>query len=140
MQFVLFKCDWIDDIKGKKIDEFKMTLVNFSHLLYNDSDVSNEPFILASQAEQVCYIPDPVKSEWTVLLKMTARDLFDIYSKNDSNNVKSVSQVEPFNEQHLDETIYTRDDDVHWVREGVDRTIVDDMRSIDDDVEMDEDE
>ena len=45
-----------------------------------------------------------------------------------------------FNEQHLDETIYTCDDDVHWVREGIDETTVDDMRSIEDDVEMDEDE
>ena len=62
MQFVLFKCDWIDDIKGKKIDEFKMTLVNFSHLLYNDNDVLNELFILISQAKQVCYIPDPIES------------------------------------------------------------------------------
>ena len=51
MQFALFKCDWIDDIKEKKIDEFKMTLINFSHLLYNDNDVLNEPFILASQVE-----------------------------------------------------------------------------------------
>ena len=62
MQFVLFKCDWIDDIKGKKIDEFKMTLVNFSHLLYNDNDVLNELFILISQAKQVCYISDPIES------------------------------------------------------------------------------
>ena len=35
-----------------------MTIINFSHLLYNDNNVSNEPFILASQAEQICYIPD----------------------------------------------------------------------------------
>ncbi|XP_073102502.1 uncharacterized protein [Elaeis guineensis] len=83
---------------------------------------------------------NPVESGWSVVLKMTVRDLFDMYSKDGSNNIKSVPQAEPFNEQHLDETIYTRDDDVHWVREGVDGTTVDDMRSIEDDVEMDEDE
>ena len=90
-----------------------MILINFSHLLYNDNDVSNKPFIRASQAEQVCYIPDLVESRWSVVLKMIVRDLFDMYSKDGSNNVKSVPQVEPFNEQHLDETIYTHDDDVH---------------------------
>ena len=71
---------------------------------------------------------------------MIVRDLFDMYSKDSSNNIKSVPQAESFNEQHLDETIYTRDDDVHWVRKGVDGTTIDDMRSIEDDIEMDEDE
>ena len=71
---------------------------------------------------------------------MTVRDLFDMYSNDGSNNVKSILQAEYFNEQHLDETIYTRDDDVYWVREGVGGTIIDDMRSIDDNIEMDEDE
>ena len=71
---------------------------------------------------------------------MTVRDLFDIYSKDGSNNVKTVPQAELFSEQHLDEIIYIRDDDVHWVRKDVDGTTVDNMRSIDDDIEIDEDE
>ncbi|XP_058216762.1 uncharacterized protein LOC131327634 [Rhododendron vialii] len=33
-KYVMFKCDWIDNIHGKKEDAFKFTLVNFNHLLY----------------------------------------------------------------------------------------------------------
>lgn len=81
---------------------------------------------------------NPIESGWSVVLKMTCRELFDMYSKDTSNNVKSVPQAESFKVQHLDETIYTHDDDVHWVREGIDGTTIDDMRPIDDDVEMEE--
>ncbi|KAL7161336.1 hypothetical protein ACSBR2_041900 [Camellia fascicularis] len=45
---VLFKCDWIDNIYGKKEDVFNFTLVNFNHLLHQDDRITNEPFILAS--------------------------------------------------------------------------------------------
>ena len=61
MKFVLFKCNWIDNQKGKRVDDFKFTLVNFKHLLYKDNRAGNEPFILASQAEQVWYVEDPLE-------------------------------------------------------------------------------
>ena len=56
--YVLFMCDWIDNNKGLKRDGFGFTLVNFNHLLYTKKQISNEPFILASQA-QVFYVNDP---------------------------------------------------------------------------------
>ncbi|GKC50928.1 copia protein [Tanacetum coccineum] len=52
-KFVLFKCNWVDNRTGVKVDNFGITSVNFSHLLYKDNNPTNEPFILASQAEQV---------------------------------------------------------------------------------------
>ena len=33
-KYVLFKCDWIDYIRGMKEDVFKFKLVNFTHLFY----------------------------------------------------------------------------------------------------------
>ncbi|KAL7184449.1 hypothetical protein ACSBR2_026580 [Camellia fascicularis] len=62
IKHVLFKCDWIDNIHGKKEYVFNFTLVNFNHLLYRDDRITNEPFILASQAEQVWYVADPVRT------------------------------------------------------------------------------
>ena len=99
MRFVLFKCDWIDNQVGKKQDEFKFTMVNFNHLLYKDNHLGNEPFILATQAEQVCYVQDPLDLNWHVFLKMTIRDFFDVYAKDSSHIQTVVPQVELYSQQ-----------------------------------------
>jgi len=44
----LFKCKWIYNKSGVKIDESGMTLVNFRKVGYRD-----KPFIMAQQASQV---------------------------------------------------------------------------------------
>ncbi|KAL7209929.1 hypothetical protein ACSBR1_031488 [Camellia fascicularis] len=80
MKYVLFKCDWINNVRGKKEDNFKFTLINFNHLLYRDDQITNEPFILVSQAEQVWYVADPIESDCQVVVKMSQRGLFDMYS------------------------------------------------------------
>ena len=54
IQFTLFKYDWVDEKFEKMEDEFKLTLVNFSYLLYPHNKETDEPFILATQTEQVC--------------------------------------------------------------------------------------
>ncbi|CAL5330884.1 unnamed protein product [Camellia sinensis] len=51
-RYMLFMCNWIDNNKGLKQDDFGFTLVNFNHLLYAKKQDSDEPFILASQAQQ----------------------------------------------------------------------------------------
>ena len=56
-------------------------------------------FILAIQAEQICYVQDPVQLEWYVVMKMVVRDFFDMYLKDSSKNIRSVPQVEPFSKQ-----------------------------------------
>ncbi|KAG5566650.1 hypothetical protein RHGRI_002267 [Rhododendron griersonianum] len=57
-------CDWIDNNKGLKHDDFGFTLVNFKHLLYTKNQERDEPFVLASQAQQIFYIQDPVDDDW----------------------------------------------------------------------------
>ncbi|KAF7139496.1 hypothetical protein RHSIM_Rhsim07G0167400 [Rhododendron simsii] len=79
-KYMMFKCDWIDNIHGKKEDAFKFTLVNFNHLLYREDQATNEPYILASQAEQVWYVPDPIEPDWQVIIKMSQRGLYDMHS------------------------------------------------------------
>lgn len=68
-KYLMFKCNWIDNIHGKKEDAFKFTIVNFNHLLYREDQPTNEPYILASQAEQVWYVPDPIEPDWQVVVK-----------------------------------------------------------------------
>ncbi|PRQ19756.1 hypothetical protein RchiOBHm_Chr7g0220731 [Rosa chinensis] len=77
LKFDLFKCDWIDTALGTKQDCFEYTLVNFKHLLYKHDRVCNEPFILASQAHQVYYVPDPLEKDWLSVVISPAIELCD---------------------------------------------------------------
>lgn len=44
----VFKCDWVDNTKGIRVDELGFTLVELGGIGHRD-----DPFILASQAKQV---------------------------------------------------------------------------------------
>ena len=62
LKFVLFKCNWVDNRRGLvENDAFGFTLVNFTRLLYGGNRLSDEPFILATQAQQIFYVQDPVE-------------------------------------------------------------------------------
>ena len=62
-QVPVFGCKWVDNNNGVRIDELGFIRVDFNKVGYRD-----EPFILASQAQQVFYIPDPVDKKWSIVL------------------------------------------------------------------------
>ncbi|KAK9212492.1 hypothetical protein WN943_001874 [Citrus x changshan-huyou] len=64
----LFKCDWVQNNGGIKIDEFGFTLVDLNRLGHK-----SDPFILASQATQVFYITDQLDKRWSVVSHMHRR-------------------------------------------------------------------
>lgn len=56
LKVVLFKCDWYDSTIGKGIRVNKSGIIDVNAAkVYGKYD----PFILASQADQVCYVPYP---------------------------------------------------------------------------------
>ncbi|KAK4422963.1 hypothetical protein Salat_1878900 [Sesamum alatum] len=126
-QFLMFECDWVDNEKGLKQDEFKFTLVNFNHLMYNKNLPTDEPFVLASQVQQVWYISDPSEAGWHVVVTMTRRDNYDVYS---------TIEAEPHSRVQLDDNIPSRNEDVCWVREGVEGLFVDETVTMIEDVEV----
>lgn len=77
---ILFKCDWRDVTSrgGIKQDVHGFTTVNFSKKL-----PTNEPFILASQAQQVFYVDEIKHKDWKVVLKNQPRDLYDMGLQGD---------------------------------------------------------
>ena len=78
---VLFKCDWVDNrVQNKwvKTDQLGITSINFKHLFNTGEKLSDEPFILASQAVQVYYVPDPIDIEWAAVVQSKPRDLYDL--------------------------------------------------------------
>ncbi|KAL1214079.1 hypothetical protein V5N11_017245 [Cardamine amara subsp. amara] len=56
LRCIVFKCDWYDPVLGRgvDVDQFGVTSVNTNRRLQH-----YDPFILASQADQVCYIRYP---------------------------------------------------------------------------------
>lgn len=78
---VLFKCDWVDVHsrgKGMKKDDYGFTLVNFNKLLYTGNQLSDEPFVLAFQVNQVFYVQDASNKDWKVVVQIRPRDMFDM--------------------------------------------------------------
>ena len=61
----LFKCDWVQNNGGVKIDEFCFTLVDLNRLGHK-SDL----FILASKATQVFYVTDQLDKRWSIVSHM----------------------------------------------------------------------
>ncbi|KAL6310976.1 hypothetical protein AAG906_019942 [Vitis piasezkii] len=92
----VFKCDWVDSKNGVKVDELGFTLVDLSKIGHK-----SDPFILATQAQQVFYVEDQAKME-----------LFDIEGDdniadncmehhpfaNGMPNIKSFDEVEDYDE------------------------------------------
>lgn len=64
-KIVLFKCDWVNVNHGKglKKDKLGFTMVNFSHLIHTGDRLGDEPYVFASQADQVIYVQDRTHSD-----------------------------------------------------------------------------
>ncbi|CAH1449646.1 unnamed protein product [Lactuca virosa] len=75
IRVVLFKCDWVDINRGCKKDD-SVTLMNFSYKAYTGTNLMDDPFILASQADTVFYGIDPKHKYWEVVRHVKVRDLF----------------------------------------------------------------
>lgn len=118
---VLFKCDWIDVCQGKGIkqDEFGFTFVNPTRLMATGVHLGDEPYVLASQAQQVFYVEDPIDTDWHAVIKTKPRELFDMGEENATHWQIDLSNVEV-----LQDTIEANHDNHTWVREGVEGMLI----------------
>lgn len=78
-QIPLFKCDWVDNKKGIKVDELGFVLVELGRVGHK-----GDPFILATQAtKQVFYVPDQLDPKWSIALETPRRDYHDEYNEDE---------------------------------------------------------
>jgi hypothetical protein len=58
--YVLFKCKWADPTidRGFIIDNYDLVFVNFNHLVHMGELITDEPYVLTSQLDQVFYVED----------------------------------------------------------------------------------
>ncbi|KAK9049303.1 hypothetical protein SSX86_031729 [Deinandra increscens subsp. villosa] len=78
----LFKCDWVDNKNGVKKDSLGYTLVDLGRLGHKD-----DPFILASQAQQVFYVADQLEKRWSIVFKNPAKNYRDAYEDEEFSTV-----------------------------------------------------
>lgn len=107
---VLFRCDWVDPIRGIKHDELGFTLVNLKRVLK-----TNEPFILASQASQVFYTSDPKEKNWNVATNTKPRDLFEM----EDDTIPEIDCLQ------MDMSSHLRAEELNIIREDVVGVILD---------------
>lgn len=119
---VLFKCDWVDVAQGRGIkqDEYGFTLVNPARLMATGDHLGDEPFVLASQSQQVFYVRDPIDMEWHAVIKTKPRDLFDMGEEVARDDVEGLCPIELSNPEVLQDTLEEVIGNQNWVRKGVD--------------------
>ena len=109
----IFKCDWVDDKNGIKVDELGFTLVDFSKIGHK-----SDPFILASQAKQVFYVEDQLDPKWSIVLSIPLKDFNNIEGLDDFTDncmehhpfINSMPEVESFDAMDESEAMYMRKD------------------------------
>ena len=74
---ILFKCLWTNP-SGVKKDVLGITSVNFSRLVHTIQSGDDEPYILASEAQQVYYIADEKRMGWHMVVHLKPRALYDM--------------------------------------------------------------
>ncbi|XP_012832644.1 PREDICTED: uncharacterized protein LOC105953520 [Erythranthe guttata] len=116
-KIVLFDCDWVSKGRRQKENDDGFTLVNFTKIRRQ-----SEPFVLASQVQQVFYVADPIEKDWHVVIKTKAREKFDDGRDVAIDGVDTIVQSKPCKDRPIIE-----DELVSWVREGVPEIPVDSL-------------
>ena len=76
----LFKCKWADTTKDRRFkkDPWGFNCINFSWLIHIGNREQNDPYIEASQAEMVYFVNDEVNKDWTIVVHLKPRDVYDM--------------------------------------------------------------
>ena len=78
---------------------------NFTCLQVDKEWYKSDPFILASQARQVFYMDDPLKSttniRWLIVEKFNHRHLWDISNDNEDENIDGNEDLSYHMKTHL---------------------------------------
>lgn len=113
----MFKCSWVENNSGIRVDDSGSVLVNLNKIGFKD-----DSFILASQAKQVFYVVDPIDRNWSVVLDMPCKENF--HHMSDGDFVDYVTHHPPFS-KGLPMKIDDTNDEPPCVRQNCDGTWID---------------
>ncbi|GJT27271.1 zinc finger, CCHC-type containing protein [Tanacetum coccineum] len=89
-------CDWVDirPSRGLKKDKYGFPLVNFSRpLVHTYEKLSDDPFIISSQAKQVFYIDDIRDVGWSHVIQTKMRDIYGMGSEENKDEFESKTKA-----------------------------------------------
>ena len=112
---MLFKCMWADTTndKGFRKDAWGFHIVNFNRLIHTGKHVDHEPLIYASQAQMVYFVEDQLFLNWSIVVHLRPRDLYDMGELVDDE----ICEHEPFTEQELNNFFDNDDKNIQLARE-----------------------
>lgn len=112
----LFRCKWADTTRdiGFKRDAWGFSSINFSRLIHTGDHEEHDPYIEASQAQMVYYVNDELNKDWSVVVHLNPRDLYDMGDQID---------IEVCPEQDLDQ-FFGDSDDLSLIREDEDDELI----------------
>jgi hypothetical protein len=78
--YVLFKCNWADPTmdRGFRVDDYGLAFVNFTHLVQRGELLTDEPYVLTSQVDQVFYVEDERNPNWVCAVRTKPRNVYDV--------------------------------------------------------------
>ena len=116
----LFKCMWADTTndRGFRKDAWGFNAVNFNRLIHTGEREEHEPFIYASQAQMAYYVEDQVSPEWSVVVHLKPRDVYDMGDDDDE-----ICEHAPFTEQELSNLFENDSKDIQLAREEEDNDL-----------------
>jgi hypothetical protein len=86
--YVLFKCNWADPTmdRGFRIDDNGLVFVNFNHLVHRGELITDEPYVLTSQVDQVFFVEDRRNPNWVCTVRTKPRNVYDFGQGEGSND------------------------------------------------------
>ncbi|CAH9124015.1 unnamed protein product [Cuscuta epithymum] len=102
---VLFKCEWFDptpNIGTKVHKKYNLVEINYKRRLQK-----YEPFVLAMQASQVCYVSYPSlrrdKCDWLAVLRVKARGVMNVNLPKETDGIEREDIAYQVNQEQIEE-------------------------------------
>jgi len=85
--YVIFKCNWTDPTidRGFRIDDYGLVFVNFNHLVHRGELITDKPYVLTSQVDQVFYVEDGRNPNWVCAVHTKPQSVYDVGQGKGSN-------------------------------------------------------
>ncbi|KAH0713018.1 hypothetical protein KY289_008977 [Solanum tuberosum] len=115
---ILFKCLSADTTRnrGYKTNAWKFNCVNFSKLIHTGDREDHDPYIKSSQANMIYYVDDKTDKEWSVVVHLKPRDLFEMGEVDEED----LYENEPYQQQEFGQFFY---DDYENIQIAIDENM-----------------
>jgi hypothetical protein len=98
------------------VDKHGLTLVNFKNLVHRGDQITDEPYVLTSQVEQVFYVDNKRDPNWACTVRMKPRNVYDVSQgqghDEDQANYHKSEPLQLDHNHHYD----PQEEDVDYVR------------------------